>query len=231
MNVDRPSNMGYIERVNYMCIALKVFYKHYRGRKFYMNRSENVLNKKRFIPALLFLSLIACAASTKTSNYRDPAMDFAALQTIAVMPFTNLTSDKAAAARVRDTFVNYLLSTGAIYVIPTGEIARGIGRSGMADPAAPSLEEITKFAAIVKVDAVITGVVREYGEVRSGTTSANVISVSMQMFDVQSKKIVWTAASTKGGINMGDRLLGGGGQPMNDVTEAAIDDIITQLFE
>lgn len=231
MNVDRSDNMGYTEGVNYMYTALKVFYKHYWGRQFHMNRSENFSNKKMLVPALLFLSLIACAASPRTSNYRNPEMDFAALRTIAVMPFANLTSEKVAGARVRDTFVNYLLSTGAIYVIPTGEVARAVIRSGTINSATPSLEEITKMAAIIKADAVITGVVREYGEVRSGTTAANVISVSMQMFDVRSKKIVWTAASTKGGISMGDRLLGGGGQPMNDVTEAAIDDIINQLFQ
>jgi len=78
---------------------------------------------------------------------------------------------------------------------------------------------------------VITGVVREYGAIRSGPASANVISLSLQMVEVQSQKIVWTASSTKGGISMRDRLLGSGGQPMEDVTEAAIDDIINQLFE
>lgn len=198
-----------------------------------MNRYKNLLNLniKRLILALLFLNLIACATSTRTSNYRDPEMDFAALRTVAVMPFVNLTRDKLAAERVRDTFVNNLLSTGALYVIPSGEVARAIGRSGIINPAAPSIEEVTKLAAIVKVDAVITGVVREYGEVRSGTSSANVISMSLEMFEVQSKKIVWTGSTTKGGISFKDRLLGSGGQPMNDVTEMAINDILNQLFQ
>ena len=37
-------------------------------------------------------------------------------------------------------------------------------------------------------------------------------------------------ASTKGGIDAFDRLFGGGGKPMNDVTEAAIDDILKKLI-
>ena len=158
-------------------------------------------------------------------------MDFAALRTVAVMPFENLTNIRQAGERVRDTFVNNLLSTGALYVLPTGEVARGISRSGMTNPAKPSVEEIARFGAIVKVDAVITGVVKEYGEVRSGSSTGNIISIDMKMFDVQSKKIIWTGSSTKGGISFKDRLLGSGGRPMNDVTEMAINDILNQLFK
>ena len=183
-----------------------------------------------FLILLALLSLTACAGSKSYSNYHDPSMDFAALKSIAVMPFENLASDRQAAARVRDTLVNHLLATGAIYVVPTGEVARGILRSNIVIPETPSLEDIAKLGPI-KADAVITGVVREYGQMRSGSTSANVISMSVQMIDVQSKKIVWTASSTKGGISMKDRLLGSGGQPMDDVTEAAINDIIDKLFK
>lgn len=196
-----------------------------------MIRSGKLLNFKKIILALLLLSLTACAGSTSSSSYHDPNMDFAALRVIAVMPFANLTRDKLAGERVRDTFANNLLSTGAVYVIPSGEVARGISRSGIVNPVAPSSEEIAKLAAIIKADAVITGVVREYGEVRSGTASANVISLSLQMIEAQSHKVVWSASSTKGGISMGDRLLGSGGEPMDDVTEEAVDDIITKLFE
>jgi len=196
-----------------------------------MIKSRCCIYIKKFIVTLLLLSLAACAGSTSSTSYHDPSMDFAALRTIAVMPFANLTRNQQAAERVRDTFVNNLLATGAIYVIPSGEVARGVSKAGIVNPAKPSSEEIAKIAPIIKADALITGVVREYREVRSGSSSSNVISLSMQMIEVQSQKVVWTASSTKGGISMGDRLLGSGGQPMNDVTEAAIDDIINQLFQ
>jgi len=195
-----------------------------------MIKLTKVSRISRFFLTLLLLSLTACASSKFVSSYRDPNMDFAALHTIAVMPFANLTREQQAADRVRDTFINSLLSTGAIYIIPTGEVARGISRSNIAHPEEPSLEEFAKIAGILNADAFITGVVREYGAVRSGSNTANIISLSMQMFDVESKKIVWTGSSTKGGISMKDRLLGSGGYPMNDVTEMAINDILNQLF-
>ena len=97
-----------------------------------------------------------------------------------------------------------------IYVIPSGEVVRGIRRAGLEHPMVPSIEDVVKLAAIIRADAVITGVLREYGEVRSGTTTANVISLSMQMIERETRKVVWTADTTKGGINAFHRLFGGG---------------------
>lgn len=179
---------------------------------------------------VIYMPLVSCAPAVVT-DYHNPEMDFGAVRTVAVMPFENLTSDKSAADRVRDVFSNMLLSTGQVYAIPPGEVARGAVRAGITNLAAPATEEIIKLAAITKVDAVITGVVREYGEVKSGTASANVISFSLQMIETQSGKIIWSASSTKGGITFKDRLLGGGGKPMNDITEEAVNDIINKYFQ
>jgi len=185
---------------------------------------------KRIALCSAVIFLIACATTT-TEIYRDPNMDFGAVQTIAVMPFVSLARDNVAAERARDVFINSLLATGAVYVVPVGEVARGTARAEIATPATPSPEEVLKLASIIKVQAVITGVLKEYGEVRSGTTSANIISVSLQMMEAQTGKVVWSASTTQGGISLWDRLLGGGGQPMNKVTQKAVDDLINKLFK
>ena len=195
-----------------------------------MIRLACILKIDRFIWFLFFTSLVACAPGAIPTNYHNPEMDFASLRTVAVMPFENLTRDQMAGERVTDTFANSLLSTGAVYVLPSGEVARAIARAGIANPGAPSTEEMVKLTGFIKVDALITGVVSEYGEVRSGTASANVIAVSTQMVELQTRKIVWAASTTKGGITIWDRLLGSGGEPMNDVTRAAVDDLIDKLF-
>ena len=183
------------------------------------------------ILSLILFFLVACASPYRASeNYHDPDVDFALLRTIAVMPFSNLTNDKLAGERVRNSFMNSLFSTGALYVIPAGEVARGISRAGIDNPWTPSGEEVSKLAAIVGADSVITGVVTEYGEVRSGAVTANVISVSMQMIEKESRKVIWSASTTKGGISVWDRLFGGGGEPMEDVTQAAVDYLMKNLF-
>jgi hypothetical protein len=54
--------------------------------------------------------------------------------------------------------------------------------------------------------------------------------MSMQMIESNSRKVVWTASTTQGGISTWDRLFGGGGRPMNEITEQAVNDIIKKLF-
>jgi hypothetical protein len=180
----------------------------------------------------LFLVVAATtpAAAQVTDVYSDPRMDFGTIRTVAVLPFTNLTRDQVVADRVRDVFVNMLLSTEAVYVLPVGEVGRGVLNAPVANPSTPTPEEVVKLGALLKADAVFTGVVREYGEVRSGTTSANIISLSIQLLEAGTGKVVWSASSTKGGITLWNRLFGGGGQPLNRVTEEAIDALFDKLL-
>src|SRR5512133_3063035 len=171
--------------------------------------------------SLLFMG--GCAGNP--GIYRDQNMDFGAIRTVAVLPFANLTRDNTSSERVRDVFTTMLMATGGVYALPPGEVARGVIRAGIGNPAAPSVEEAVKLGGILKVDALITGVVREYGEVRSATSTANVISLSMQMIETQTGRVIWTATTTEGGIGVIDRLFGGGGRPMNEITEKAVNEI------
>lgn len=194
-----------------------------------MNDGMRIKYHKLFL-ILLSVFLISCGTSSG-NLYIDANMDFGAIKSIAVMPFLSLARDPIVADRVRDVFINKLLATGAVYVLPVGEVARGATRAELQNPSAPSPEEIVKLGGILKVQAIITGTVREYGEVRSGTAASNIVSVSLQMIETQTGKIVWSASSTEGGVNIWDRLFGGGGKAMNEVTEKAIDDLIAKLFK
>jgi hypothetical protein len=183
--------------------------------------------------ALVWWALLAIAATAEaqvSDVFRDPKMDFGSIQTVAVVPFTNLARDQVVAERVRDVFISRLLSTQAVYVLPVGEVARGLTKTEVQNASAPTAEEVVKLGAFLKVDAVITGVVREYGEVRSGSSSSNIISMSIQIIETGTGKVVWSASSTKGGVSFWNRLVGGGGQPLNRVTEQAVDALFDKLL-
>jgi hypothetical protein len=186
----------------------------------------------RCLPAAaLLVALAACASGGGSgARYQDAAMDFGAVRTVAVMPFQNLARETTAAERVRDVFATALLATGAMYVVPQGEVQRAIARGAVQSPTALATEDVIKLGQALKADALITGVVREYGEIRAGAASANVVALSVQMVETATGKVVWSASSTKGGVSLGDRLLGAGGTPMNQVTEAAVDDLLDKLF-
>ena len=195
-----------------------------------------MLTKDRWILyfCLMMFLLTGCSfigSGSDKETYKNSLMNFAAVQSVAVLPFQNLTDDEEGAARVRDTFMGTLLATEAIYVIPPGEVQRGIERANLRNPATPSSEKIKTLGEILQVNAVITGVLREYGNVRSGQTEANLISLSLQMLEVETGTIVWSGAATHGGIGMTERLFGGGGDPMNEVTKEAINDLLDQLFQ
>jgi hypothetical protein len=179
-------------------------------------------------PALAILSLVGCAAGQK---YHDKAMDFAAVKTVIVLPFSNLSRDNLAGDRVRDVFSTMLLATGGVYVLPTGETNRGLVKAGVNAPATPSTEEVIALGKALGAEAVFTGTVREYGEVRSGSAAANAISLSLEMTETATGKVVWTSSTTRGGITFGDRLFGGGGQPMNSITEDAVRDLLRALYK
>lgn len=187
------------------------------------------LSHLRIFFYLPLISLMACASTIEM--YRDPNMDFGAVRTVAVMPFVNLSRDQLAGDRVRDVFVNALLATGAVYVLPTGEVARGVIRVELQTPATPSPEEVVKLGKAIKAEAVVVGTLKEYGDVRSGTASANAISMSLQMIETETGRVVWSASTTKGGITFWDRLFGGGGQPMDIITVKAVNNLVNKLLK
>ena len=173
----------------------------------------------------------ACAAHRGAQvTFHDSAMDFSLIQSVAVMPFENLTTERNAGERVRDVVMTMLQATGAMYVVPPGEVGRGISRTTLEDPESPTPEEVVALAKSVEADAIITGAVLEYGQARSGSASANVVSVSLRMMEAETGRVVWSASSTRGGVSAADRLFGGGGEPMNVVTEAAVKDLLDKLF-
>ena len=182
--------------------------------------------------AALLATLAGCAAKRGAQvTFHEPAMDFSLVHTVAVLPFSNLSPTQTAGERVRGVFMTMLQATGQIYVLPTGEVQRGLARMDLANPSQPSGEDVVALGKTLSVDAVITGSVLEYGEARSGSASANYVSVSVQMLESKTGKLVWSAQATKGGISAADRMFGGGGQPMNAVTADAVNDLMDKLFK
>jgi polysaccharide biosynthesis protein PelC len=188
-----------------------------------------MLRSGKILVLCLGMLSASCASRPPEVVYRDENMDFASIRAVAVMPFVSMTRDNIVAERVRDVFITRLLATGAVYVVPVGEVARAVTQAEIQNPSTPSPEEVVKLGGLMKVQAVITGAVREYGEVRSGLSTAGVISMSTEVIETETGRIVWSASSTKGGITIWDRLFGGGGQPMNNVTAEAVNDIISKL--
>jgi hypothetical protein len=193
------------------------------------------MRRTGLIGACVAVALLAAAAGCAARRsgkvtFHEPTMDFSLVHTVAVMPFANMSTTQTADKRVRDVFMTMLQATGQIYVLPMGEVQRGLSRFDQVNPTAPSAEDVVALAKVLGCDAVITGSVLEYGEARSGSASANYVSLSVQMLEAKTGRLVWSAQSTQGGISAADRMFGGGGQPMNVVTADAVNDLLDKLF-
>jgi polysaccharide biosynthesis protein PelC len=196
-------------------------------------QTEEEIMRKSTSPLVAAVVVLAALSGCASSGhrYQDRNMDFGALKTVAVMPFQNLSRDNLAGDRVRDVFVSAMLASEALYVVPNGEVARAIAKVGVSNATSPNNEEVVKLGQALKAEAIVTGTVKEYGEVRSGTAVGNAISVSIQMEETSTGKVIWTGTSTKGGVTFSDRLFGGGGTPMNHLTEEVVDDLLNKLFK
>lgn len=178
--------------------------------------------------AFAALALAGCGGLSQKA-YTDQEMDFGAIRTVAVLPFQNLTREQYAGDRVRDTFANMLLATGSVYVLPQGEVARAMAQIGVQSPA-PTVDEVVRLGKTLRADAIVSGTVREYGEVKSGNAAGNLVSVTVQLLETGTGKVVWSASSTKGGVTVTARLFGSSGPPLNAVTEEAVDELLEKLF-
>jgi len=96
---------------------------------------------------LLAMVTMQGCATRSTNVFRDPNMDFGSVRTVAVMPFANFGKDAQGSDRVRDVFITALMATGSIYVIPTGEMWRGITGASMANPTTPAVAEVVRLCA------------------------------------------------------------------------------------
>jgi TolB-like protein len=180
----------------------------------------------------LLLTVLHCGGHRGArSTYHDANMDFGLIQSVAVLPFDNLSLNGKAGETVRDVFMTMLQASVDIYVVPAGEVRRAVSRVQPDDPKAPTEEEFVNLAKNLEVDVLITGTVLEYGEVRSGAAASNVCSVNVQMIEGQTGRIVWSASATRGGVTAGDRLVGGGGQPMNIIVSKTVGDLLDRLFK
>ncbi len=183
---------------------------------------------KKILVICFLVSLAGCGGNSGV--YHDKNMDFGSIHTVAILPIQSLQGGGASGEMLRDDLMNSLLATGAIYVIPSGEVAHGIIVSNMQNPTMPTVEQLKAFCKAEKTDAVITGVIKEFGAVHEGAASADTIAVNLQMIEGQTGKVIWSASASLGGVTVLDRLFGGGAQPMNTITQKAVNDLIKKLF-
>jgi TolB-like protein len=152
--------------------------------------------------ALALLSL-QCGGPRR---FVHPAADIAFYERLALLPFDNLTAERAAGDKVTRAFLTELLIARRFDVVDPGRAVKLARDEGIVPPI--KVGELTEATLMslgerMGVQAVLSGVVREYTMVRIGQTQYPLITLDVTLVDTATGTTVWVLSHTKkGGPNL-----------------------------
>ncbi len=181
------------------------------------------------LTCLLPACLMGCGGP-RTFIHQD--VDISYYETIGVLPFKNLTNDRLAGEKVANALITELLVKKSFDVVEPGQFrekARGILSGGIDSGGEWKLDNIKKLGSEAEVQGIITGTVRDYEMVRIGQTSYPLVTVDVELIDVETGKVVWMISHTrKGGphlpiISLGETYT------LGEMTQKVCKDIVDRI--
>src|SRR3989304_4538344 len=164
-----------------------------------MYNEFNMLLRKSGILVAIVLIVTGCAEGVV--RYINPTANFSYIKKIAVLPFNNLSDDRYAGEKIRNTLIVDLMSRGVFEVVEQGEVTKVLSvifreagvEEGRGGPGGTGTLKI--IGEKLSVQAVILGSVDEY----SGAGGGNIVSIGARMLDTGSGIILWQTKATETG--------------------------------
>ncbi|WP_339781703.1 GNA1162 family protein [uncultured Thalassospira sp.] len=147
----------------------------------------------------LGLMLAACAGGDRQIVTASTPVSLAQGNTIAVMPFDNLTNSEEAGQVASYLAVSALRATTDLAVQPENNVAQTYDSLANENTATSAVGAHTTVSArqlgeILGVQYVLTGSVSEYGY-QYGLREEPSVSMNMRLVDISDGAVVWTASS------------------------------------
>lgn len=175
--------------------------------------------------------VFATACAHSVTQYVHPNADLAALKTVAVMPFENLSADRTAGDKVQKIFASELLATGAFSVVEPGLVSKTLKASRIETMESLGPADFKKLGEELKADAVFLGTVVDFAESRSGQTPTPDITIQLRLVECQSGATVWSASRSKSGASASARLFGIGGESLTEAARHLVKDELRTLVK
>jgi TolB-like protein len=188
------------------------------------------MTRIRTLVLLLIFSVAGCTGSVM--RYITPEANFSFIKKVAILPFNNMSKDRFAGEKVRNTMTVDLMSRGVFEVMERGEVSKVMGlvfrAAGFEEGSAVDVDKETLklLGERLGVQAIILGSVDEY---ESGGRRS-IVSVSVRMLDTSSGIVLWQAKSTAVGTSTWRTLLGLEEQDRSTLTRAAVKDALDTLL-
>lgn len=163
---------------------------------------------------------MGCHATT--TKYIHPNMDLAALKTVAVLPFENLTQERTSGDKVQKVFLTELLSLEIFEVVEPGAVTKVLRaeRAEAVETLGPA--DLKRIGEALKADALFMGSVVDFADNRMGSTPAPEVTIQLRLVETQSGVTVWSASRTRSGASASARLFGVGGESLTRAAQEVI---------
>ena len=199
-----------------------------------MSDKENAVlkNEAYRIRVALIAAALCCSVACRSAQtkYVHKSADLGAIAKVAVLPFENVTDDRAAAEKVQKIFYLELLATDAFEVAEPGEVTKLLKGA----PAGTDIMARADYQTIGKklgVDGLFVGTVVDYTESRSGAVPAPDVTLQLRLIETTSGTTVWSTGRTKSGSSMSTRLFGVGGESLTEAARDVVRTLLSTLFK
>ncbi len=176
----------------------------------------------RWLPALAIVMLLAgCAPAPRLFVNRQA--DMTLYKRVVVVPFTNLTGEPFATARIQRALTTELVIADRFQMIDPSTLLGELEKANVTpDPTGQiELGQLQAVAARLKATAIIRGTVTEYGIHRQGTDEYPVVAFDCEMVDVQTGIVIWRISLSESGKGRLPLIGGAGERTFSRVTQAA----------
>ncbi len=179
---------------------------------------------------LILLGLYGCGMGPTVFLNRDYNYQF--LERVAVIPFDNLSDNQGAGPRATRIFLARLLSSESFDVVEPGEVNRAIEKYTAGGRFSDlNQEQILNIGKELKVQAIFIGAVTELAELRSGSSTTNIVTLVVRLVEVEKGTTIWSATYSSGKRGFWASLFGGGGKTQSEAIRDCVDGILKTLIK
>lgn len=182
------------------------------------------------IPAFA-LAAALCSCAGRSGLFLHPEYNFNSIESVAVVPFENLSNDQGASMRFTRIFIAELLSKQAFDVVEPGEVSKVLEKSGVLRAADLPKEKIKEMGKALGVQAVFLGSVSESAAIRNGSSSSNEVTLVARLVEAENGSTIWSATQTEGGRTFFQALLGLESPTKSRATMTCVRSILNTLID
>lgn len=182
---------------------------------------------RRLGVAALCLIVLACT-TTRQTKFFHPNADLGVMKKVAVLPFDNVTQDKAAGEKCQKIFFIELLAAEAFDVVEPGQVTKTLKSQGAESMGPADFQRVGKELG---VDGLFLGSVIDFEDARSGSTPAPEVTIQLRLVETQTGATVWSTSETRSGAAVSTRLFGVGGESLTEAARRVIRGELRTLFK